>query len=83
MPGVDDIVMQGFMYKFKPGLTSNFKKVYVQISNVAFRYFKEGVEYNIDAKPLVAFRKKIIKFAQEYVVNKGSYIKKGSKLSKN
>lgn len=63
MPGVDDIVMQGFMYKFKPGLTSNFKKVYVQISNVAFRYFKEGVEYNIDAKPLVAFRKKIIKFA--------------------
>ena len=39
--GKDNIVFEGLLYKFKPGLSSNFVQRYVQISERAFRYFKD------------------------------------------
>ena len=38
--GKDDIIMEGELMKFKPGLSQNFIPRYVQISKRAFRYFK-------------------------------------------
>lgn len=38
--GVDDILLQGELMKFKPGLSMNFVSRYVQISHRAFRYFR-------------------------------------------
>ena len=38
--GLDDILLQGELMKFKPGLSANFISRYVQISQRAFRYFR-------------------------------------------
>ena len=38
--GYDDIVYEGELMKFKPGLSQNFVSRYVQISQRAFRYFR-------------------------------------------
>ena len=77
---MDNIVFEGFLYKFKPGLSSNFVKRYVQISERAFRYFKDKASSQ-NGKPLVAFRKKIIKRASAYSLNKNSYVKPGSRIA--
>lgn len=42
--GLDDIIMQGELMKFKPGLSANFISRYVQISQRAFRYFRNRFE---------------------------------------
>ena len=60
--GKDNVVFEGLLYKFKPGLSSNFVQRYVQISERAFRYFKDKASSE-KGKPLVAFRRKIIKKA--------------------
>jgi len=70
------------LYKFKPGLSSNFVQRYVQISERAFRYFKDKASSE-KGKPLVAFRRKIIKRASEYSLNKNSYVKPGSRIAKS
>ena len=38
--GVDDILYEGELMKFKPGFSQNFVSRYVQISLRAFRYFR-------------------------------------------
>jgi hypothetical protein len=58
--GLDDVVLEGYVYKLKPGLSSNFVKRYMQISKRAFRYFKDKASVRSN-KPLVMFRKTIIK----------------------
>ena len=68
--------------KFKPGLTINFIPRYVQISKRALRYFKNESE-SYTGKPIVSIRKTIIKSAQSYLVNKGSYLKPGSAVTKS
>lgn len=77
--GLDDIVLEGYFYKLKPGLSSNFVKRYMQISKRAFRYFKDKAAV-AGGKPLVMFRKTIIKQCVSYKANKFSYLKKGSKV---
>ena len=68
--------------KFKPGLTVNFIPRYVQISKRAFRCFRnEGDSFG--GKPILSFRKNIIKSALPYEVNKGSYLKRGSAVAKS
>ena len=78
--GKDDIVYEGELMKFKPGLSANFILRYVQISRRAFRYFKNRYEAKA-GKPIVAFRKKIIQRAVPYKVNKTSYVKPGSRIA--
>lgn len=56
-PGVDQILYEGTMYKFKPGLSTNFVERFVQVSQRAFRYYKDRKS----TKPLVSFRKNIVK----------------------
>ena len=68
--------------KFKPGISQNFIPRYVQISQRAFRYFKNKYEAKA-GKPIVAFRKKIIKSATGISVNKNSYLKPGSKIAQS
>ena len=80
--GKDDIILEGELMKFKPGLTVNFIPRYVQISKRAFRYFKNKTE-SFAGKPIVCFRKSIIKQAAPYKVNKASYLKKGSAVTKS
>ena len=67
--------------RFKPGLSSNFQPRYVQLSYHAFRYSLNKHQSKW-GKPLVAFRRKIITIARPYKVNKNSYLKKGSRVSK-
>lgn len=66
--------------KFKPGISANFVNRYVQISLRAFRYFRNHLEAKT-GNPIVAFRKKIINRAVPYKINKGSYLKKGSRIA--
>ena len=80
--GKDDIIWEGELMKFKPGLTVNFIPRYVQISKRAVRYFKSQKEA-FAGKPLVSIRKKIIKEAIPYEVNKASYLKPGSAVTKS
>lgn len=42
--GKDDILLEGELFKFKPGISQNFIPRYVQISQRAFRYFKNRYE---------------------------------------
>ena len=78
--GLDDIILQGELMKFKPGLSANFISRYVQISHRAFRYFRNRFEAQT-GRPIVAFRKKIIKSAVPYMINKASYLKRGSRIA--
>ena len=78
--GLDDILLQGELMKFKPGLSVNFVSRYVQISQRAFRYFRNQYEASV-GKPIVAFRKKIIRAAKPYKINKSSYLKRGSRIA--
>lgn len=68
--------------KFKPGLSANFISRYVQISQRAFRYFRNRYEAKT-GRPIVAFRKKIIMAAKPYRINKGSYLKRGSRIAQS
>ena len=80
--GVDDILYEGELMKFKPGFSQNFVSRYVQISLRAFRYFRN--QYNaIKLEPIVAFRKRIIDDAVPYKVNKASYLKPGSAIAQS
>lgn len=80
--GKDDILYEGELLKFKPGLSANFVSRYVQISLRAFRYFRNAYEART-GKPIVAFRKKIIQRASRFKINKGSYLKRGSHIAKS
>lgn len=80
--GKDDIILEGELMKFKPGLSVNFIPRYVQISEKAFRYFRNESD-SYAGKPIVCFRKKIIKSALPYEVNKASYLKPGSAITKS
>ena len=78
----DKIIHEGELWKFKPGISMNFISRYVQISERAFRYFKNrNAVYT--GKPIVAFRKRIIESAVPYSVNKNSYLKPGSAIAKS
>ena len=68
--------------KFKPGITLNFIPRYVQISRRAFRYFRNESEC-FSGKPLVSFRKRIIKSALPFEVDKNAYLKPGSSVAKS
>jgi len=57
--GKDDILFQGELMKFKPGISANFVNRYVQISLRAFRYFRNHLEAKT-GNPIVAIRKNII-----------------------
>ena len=81
-PGVDDILYEGELMKFKPGISQNFVNRYVQISLRAFRYFRSQYE-SFHGKPIVAFRKNIINTAVPLKINKDSYLKKGSRIAKS
>ena len=80
--GKDDIVFEGELMKFKPGLTINFIPRYAQISKRGFRYFKNKSE-SYNGRPIVSIRKAIIKQAESIHVNKGSYLKRGSAIAKS
>ena len=80
--GKDDILFEGELYKFKPGLTVNFIPRYVQVSKRAFRYFKKKNDV-YSGKPLVSIRKSVIQSALPYSVNKASYLKPGSAITKS
>ena len=58
-PVMDRIIHEGELMKFKPGISMNFISRYVQISERAFRYFKNKNAV-FTGKPIVAFRKRII-----------------------
>ena len=75
--GKDDIIYEGELMKFKPGLTVNFIPRYVQISRRAFRYFKNKSD-SYAGRPIASIRKAIIRSAEVIEVNKGSYLKPGS-----
>ena len=79
MPGIDDIIYEGELMKFKPGLSANFVARHVQISRRAMRYFKDNLSA-FSGKPIVTLRKNQIKAAVPIKINKESYIKKGSKI---
>ena len=70
------------MFKFKPGISQNFISRYVQISQRAFRYFKNRYEAGA-GKPIVAFRKNLIESADSMTVNKNSYLKAGSQVAQS
>lgn len=80
--GHDDIIFEGTLYKFKPGLSSNFVSRFVQVSQRAFRYFKDRKAAQA-GRPLVSFRKHILKDAVWYQINKQSYLKPGAKVSQS
>ena len=80
--GLDDILIEGKLFKFKPGISSNFVSRYVQLSTRAFRYFKDK-KATIRFKPLVSFRRKIIKSVVWKKINKDSYLKPGARVSKS
>ena len=80
--GHDDILYEGEIHKFKPGLSANFVTRYVQISLRAFRYFRNRFEAK-SGRPIVAFRKRIIKAAVPYKINKASYLKPGSRIAQS
>ena len=42
--GYDEIIYEGDLMRFKPGISSNFQARYVQISHRAFRSFKNRTE---------------------------------------
>lgn len=65
LQGKDDVIFGGDLYKFHPGISSNFVLRYVQISKHAFRYFKNQF-HTAGGKPLVAFRRKLILNAVPY-----------------
>ena len=54
----------------------------MQISERAFRYFKNR-NASFTGKPIVSFRKRIIKDAVPYKVNRASYLKPGSAIAKS
>ena len=60
--GKDDILYEGELMKFKPGLTVNFIPRYVQISKRALRYFRSKQE-SYSGKPLVSIRRTVIESA--------------------
>ena len=60
----------------------NFIPRFVQISQRAFRYFKNEQDA-VKGKPIVAIRKKIIDVVKPYKVNKFSYLKPGSRIAKS
>ena len=68
--------------KFKPGLTVNFIPRYVQISHRAIRYFRNKQE-SYNGKPIVSIRRTVVETAQPYKINKASYLKPGSAISKS
>ena len=78
--GLDKILLEGEIYKFKPGISHNFIPRYVQISQRAFRYFRTSHDAGY-GKPIVAFRRKIVKAADKITVNKNSYLKPGSQIA--
>lgn len=78
-PGRDDVLLEGYLYKFKPGLSTNFVQRYVQLSSCAFRYFKNE-QASKTSVPLVSFRKRVLKHCTAIRINKESYIKRGSRL---
>ena len=80
--GKDDILYEGELMKFKPGLTVNFIPRYVQISKRALRYFRSKQE-SYSGKPLVSIRRSVIESAQPYHINKVSYLKPGSAITKS
>ena len=80
LDGIDTILFEGELMKFKPGLSANFVSRYVQISVRAFRYFRSRYEAQT-GRPIVAFRKRIIKSAVPYRVNTASYLKRGSRIA--
>ena len=78
--GVDEIVQEGQLYRWWPGQSANFKEVYIQISQRAFRYFLN--RYNSQyGKPLSAFRRRIVHSARPYKINKDSYLKPGAQVT--
>ena len=79
--GKDDIIYEGPIFKFKPGLTNNFIERYVQISQRAFRYYRNIFDAKGGNKPLVAFRRSLIQQTKSIKVNKKSYLKRGSMVS--
>ena len=80
--GKDDIVYEGELMKFKPGLTINFIPRYVQISKRAFRYFRNKSD-SYTGRPIASIRKAIIRSAEVIEVNKNSYLKPGSAIAKS
>ena len=49
--------MEGELYRFKPGIENNFISRWVQISNRAFRYFRNHIHAMGSNKPIVAVPK--------------------------
>lgn len=82
MKGVDDIMYEGELMKFKPGLSVNFVSRYVQISRRAVRYFRSRLGA-FSEKPFVSFRKRLLKNVKPIKINKESYLKKGSKIAQS
>ena len=80
--GYDDIVYEGELMKFKPGLSQNFVSRYVQISQRAFRYFRNQYDA-VSGRPIVSFRKQIVYTAKPYLINKGSYLKRGTRITQS
>ena len=80
--GFDDIVFEGELMKFKPGLSANFVSRYVQISRRAVRYFRSRLDSFSD-KPIVSFNKNLIKAVAPIKINKASYLKKGTRIAQS
>lgn len=83
LKGKDDIMLEGTLWKFKPGLTANFIERYTQISSRTFRYFENYLRSMSGSKPIVCFRKTIILKCVPVEISKKSYLKPGSKAFKD
>lgn len=57
--GKDTILFEGPLHKFKPGISLNFIERYVQVSERAFRYFKD-FQSSKTRQPIVQMRKKLL-----------------------
>eukprot|EP00347_Sterkiella_histriomuscorum_P022149 403331507 len=73
----DPVLSQGEIYRFKPGYESNFIPRWIQISQRAFRYFKnQYATFGGMCKPIVSFPKQAIEDVCITQVNADEFMKR-------
>lgn len=71
----DPVLLQGPLYRFKPGIENNFISRWVQISGRAFRYFRNQYQSMGLHRPVMAVPKTAVEDVQKIRVHKASYFK--------
>ncbi|CDW87864.1 UNKNOWN [Stylonychia lemnae] len=72
----DPIVQQGEIYRFKPGIENNFISRWVQVSNNAFRYFRNQYQSFGLNKPIVSIPIRAIEDVSRIEVNTEAFFRK-------